>query len=120
MALEHGAVSARVSASTSETLHPSSPSRTAPRGRGAETSSEPGEPPDQEHPGPDDAGADGSRDALTGRCETFDGDGRPHDRHRAKVHHPDDQEDCHQTETALTAVEAEAHTVSPGRAGVGR
>src|SRR5439155_551255 len=42
------------------------------------------------------------------------------DGHRAKVHDPDDQEDRHQTGTALAAVEAEAQAVSPGRAGVGR
>src|SRR5882762_4806283 len=39
---------------------------------------------------------------------------------RAKVHDPDDQEDRHQTGTAVAAVEAEAQAVSPGRAGVGR
>jgi hypothetical protein len=54
-------------------------------------SSEPGCSRDQKQPCPDDDGPDGSRDALTGRCETFDGDGCRHDRHRAKVHDPDDQ-----------------------------
>ena len=44
----------------------------------------------------------------------------PDDRHRAKVHDPDDQEDHHQTGTAAAAVEAEAQAVSPCRAGVGR
>jgi hypothetical protein len=34
---------------------------------------------------------DGSRDALTGRGETFDGDGCRHHSHRAKVHDPDDR-----------------------------
>src|SRR5438876_9443717 len=61
-----------------------------------------------------------SRDALTGRCETFDGDGCRHDSHRAKVHDPDDQEDRHQTGTAVAAAKSEAQAVSPGRAGVGR
>jgi hypothetical protein len=56
-------------------------------------SSEPGCSRDQKQPCPDDDGSDGSRDALTGRCETFDGDGCRHDSHRAKVHDPDDQED---------------------------
>src|SRR2546428_9865669 len=58
--------------------------------------------------------------ALTGRCETFDGDGRRHDSHRAKVHDPDDQKDRDQTGTAVAAMEAETQTVSPGHAGVGR
>ncbi len=35
----------------------------------ADASSEPGCSPDQKQPGPDDDGPDGSRDALTGRCE---------------------------------------------------
>ena len=56
-------------------------------------SSEPGCSRDQEQPRPDDDGSDGSRDALTGRCETFDGDGCRHDSHRAQVHDPDDEED---------------------------
>src|SRR5216117_2576985 len=87
---------------------------------GTQASSEPGCSRDQKQPCPDDDGPDGSRDALTGRCETFDGDGCRHDSHRAKVHDPDDQEDRDQTGTALAAVEAEAQAVSPGRAGVGR
>ena len=33
-------------------------------------------------------GPDGSRDALTGGCETFDGDGRRHDSHRAQFAQP--------------------------------
>ena len=74
----------------------------------ANASSEPGCSRDQKQPCPDDDGPGGSRDALTGRCETFDGDGCRHDSHRAKVHDPDDQEDRHQTGTALAAVEAEA------------
>jgi len=47
-------------------------------------SSERGCARDQEQPRPDDDGSDGSRDALTGRCETFDGDGCHHDSHRAQ------------------------------------
>jgi hypothetical protein len=71
-------------------------------------SSEPGRSRDQEHSCPDDHGPDGSRDALAGRCETLGGDGGRHDSHRAKVHDPDDQEDRHQTGTAVAAVEAKA------------
>ena len=80
----------------------------------ADASSEAGCSRDQEQPRPDGDGPGGSGDALTGRCETLDRDSCRHDCHRAKVHDPDDQEDRHQTETALAAVEA----VSQGRAGV--
>jgi hypothetical protein len=69
---------------------------------------------------PDDDGPDASRDALTGRCETFDVDGCRHDSHRAQVHDRDDQQDRHQTGTAVAAVKSEAQAVSPGRADVGR
>jgi hypothetical protein len=86
----------------------------------ADASSEPGCSRDQKQSCPDSDGPDGSRDALTGWCETFDGDGCRHDRHRAKVRDPNDQEDRHQTGTAVAAVEAEAQAVSPGRAGVRR
>ena len=79
-----------------------------------DVSSEPGCSRDQERPCPDDGGSDGSRDALTGRCETFDRHRCRHDSHRAKVHDPDDQEDRHETDTAVDAVEAEAEAVSPG------
>jgi hypothetical protein len=41
----------------------------------ADASSEPGRSRDQKQPCPDDDGPDGSRDALTGRCETFGRDG---------------------------------------------
>jgi hypothetical protein len=82
--------------------------------------SEPGCSGDQEQPCSDDDGSDGSRDALTGRCETFGGDGCHHDSHRAQVHDPDDEEDRRQAGTAVAAVEAEAQAVSPGRAGVRR
>jgi hypothetical protein len=85
----------------------------------ADASSEPGCSRDQKQPCPDHDGPGGSRDALTGRCETFDGDGCRHNSHRAKVHDPDDQEDRHETDTAVGAVEAEAQAVSPGRACVG-
>src|SRR5216117_1345970 len=85
---------------------------------GTQASSEPGCSRDQKQPCPDDDGSDGSRDALTGRCETFDGDGCRHDSHRAQVHDPDDEEDRCQAGTAVAAVEAEAQAVSPGRAGV--
>ena len=42
------------------------------------------------------------------------------DRHRAQVHDAETQEDRHQTDIALGAMEAEAQAVSQGRAGVGR
>jgi hypothetical protein len=58
-----------------------------------DVSSEPGCSRDPEQPCPDDGGSDGSRDALTGRCETFDGDGCRYDSHSAQVHDPDDEED---------------------------
>jgi hypothetical protein len=74
----------------------------------ADSSSEPGCARDQKKPCSDDDGPDGSRDALTSQCETFDGDGCRHDSHRAKVHDPDDQEDRQQTGTAAAAVESEA------------
>jgi hypothetical protein len=77
----------------------------------ADASSEPGCLRDQEQPRSDDDAPDHSRDALTGRCETFDGDGCRHDCHRAKVHDSDDQEDRYETDAALGAVEAEAQAV---------
>src|SRR6266571_8613912 len=80
----------------------------------ANASSEAGCSRDQKQTCPDGDGPGGSRDALTGRCETFDGDGGRDDSHRVEVHDPDDQEDRHQTDTALAAVEAEAQTVLPG------
>ena len=77
----------------------------------ADASSEPSGSRYQKEPCSDDDGPGGSRDALSGRCETFDGDGCRHDSHHAKVHDPDDQEDRDQTGTALAAVEAEAQAV---------
>jgi hypothetical protein len=56
-----------------------------------DVSSEPGCSRDQKQPCPDDDGPDGLRNALTGRCETFDGDGC----HHVQVHDPHDQEDRH-------------------------
>src|ERR1700741_185790 len=56
-------------------------------------SSEPGCPRDQEQPSPEDDGSDGSCEALTGGCETFDGNGGRHDSHRAQIHDPKDEED---------------------------
>ena len=85
-----------------------------------DASFEPGCSRDQEQPCPDDDGSDASRDALTGCCETFDGDGCRHDSHRAQVRDPDDEEDRRQPGAAVAAVEAEAQAVSPGRAGVRR
>ena len=70
----------------------------------AHRSPEPGCSRDQEQSCPDDEGSDGSRDALTSRCETFASDGCRHDSHRAQVHDPDDEEDRHQTGTAAAAV----------------
>lgn len=55
----------------------------------ADASSERGCSRNQKQPCPNDDGPDGLRDALTGRCETFDADGCRHDSHRAKVHDPD-------------------------------
>src|SRR2546425_8501223 len=83
-------------------------------------SSEAGGSRDQKTPGPEGDGPCGSRDALTGggRCETFDGDRGRHDAHRAQVHDPETQENRHQTDIAIGAVDAEAQAVSPGRAGV--
>jgi hypothetical protein len=76
---------------------------------------------DQKQPCTDSHDPEGSRDALTGRRETFDGDGCRHDSHRAQFHHPDDEEDRRQADAALAAVETEAQPpVSPGRAGVRR
>ncbi len=60
---------------------------------------------DQKQPRRDGYGPHGSSDALTGRRQALDGDSCCHDSQRAKVHHPDDQEECHQTETALAALE---------------
>ncbi len=85
-----------------------------------DASSEPGCSRDQKEPRPDDDRPDGSRDELTGRCETFDGDRCCHHSHRAQVHDPDDEEDRRQAGTAVAAVEAEAKAVSPGRAGIRR
>ena len=68
---------------------------------------------DQKQPCPDDDGHDGSPDALTGRCETFDGDGCRHDSHHALVHDLDDQEYRRQAGTAVAAVEAEARLACP-------
>ena len=47
----------------------------------ADPSSEPGCSRDQKRPCAADDGSDGSRDAFTSRCETFDGDGCRHDNH---------------------------------------
>jgi hypothetical protein len=58
-------------------------------------SSETGCSRDQKQSCPDSNGADGSRDALTGWCETFDGNGCSHDSHHAKVHNSHNKEDCH-------------------------
>src|SRR5437879_9597741 len=77
-------------------------------------SSEPGRSHDQKQPCAEGGGPGGSRDALSGRGKTFDGDGGRDDGHRENVHDPDDQEDGHQTDTALAAVEAEAQAVLPG------
>jgi len=71
-----------------------------------DASSEPGYARDQEQPRPDDDDSDGPCDALTGRCETFDGDSCRHDSHRVQVHDPDNEEDRRQAGTAAAAVEA--------------
>jgi hypothetical protein len=81
-------------------------------------SSEPGGSRDQKQPCADGDNTDGPCDART--CESFGGDRYRYGSHRAKVHDPDDQEDRYETDTAAAAVEAEAQTVSQGRAGVRR
>jgi hypothetical protein len=73
---------------------------------------------DQEQACPDGDGSEGARGTLSRRRETFDGICCRHDNHRAQIHDPDDQEDRRQTGTAVAAVKAEAHAVSPGRGGV--
>ena len=82
--------------------------------------SEPGCSRDQKQPCRDDDSADESRDALTSRCETFEGDSCRDDSHCAKVHDCDGQKDRDQAHTALGAMEAEAQAVSPRGTGVGR
>jgi hypothetical protein len=81
-------------------------------------SSDPGCSHNQKQPCRYDEDPYGSRDAHTGRCQTFGSDGCRHDSHRAKVHDADDQQDRYQTGTALTAVEAEAQAMSPSCAGI--
>ena len=83
----------------------------------ADASSEPRCSRDEKQPCPDDDGPDGSRDALTGRRETFDGDGWSHHSHHAKVHHAYNHEDHHEIGTTAATLEAEVKAVSPGRAG---
>ena len=58
--------------------------------------------------------------ALAGRRETFDRDRYRDDSHRAEVHHPDDEQDRHLSETTAAAMQAEPQAVPPGRAGIGR
>src|SRR5262245_32721499 len=81
-------------------------------------SSEPGCSHDENQPGRDSDGSDGSRDAFTNWCEAFGRDGCGHDSHHAQIHDPDDKEDRRQPGTAATTVNAEAQAVSPGRGGV--
>jgi hypothetical protein len=85
-----------------------------------DASSEPGCLRDQEQPRPDEDSSDGSRDALTCRCEPFDGDGCCYDRHSADVHDPGNEEDRRQAGATVAAMEAEASAVWPRRAGVRR
>ena len=80
----------------------------------------PGCPRDPKQCDRNDNRSDGSRDAPTGRGETFGGDGGRYDGHRAQVHDPDDQQDRRQAGAAAAAVEAEAQAMSPGGAGVGQ
>src|SRR5258708_10068175 len=83
-------------------------------------SSEPRGSRDQEQACRDGDGPGGSRYALTGRCETLDGNGCGHNSHRDEVHDTDGQEDRYQAGAAVAAVEAEAQAVSPGPAGISR
>ena len=80
-----------------------------------DASSEPGCSCDHEQPCPDDDGSYGLRDAITGRCETFEGDGCRDDSHRAKVHDSDDQEDRNQTGTAVAAIQGGGRVARPYR-----
>ena len=59
------------------------------------TSSEPGCSHDQKQTCPDNNRPDDPHDAQTGGCDTFDSDECREDNHRANVHDPDDQKDCH-------------------------
>lgn len=68
----------------------------------------------------DDNGSDGSRDAVTGGCNVFEGDGRSDGRHRAEVHNPYDQKDQHWAGTGITAVKAEEEAVPASRLDVCR
>src|SRR5262249_50357640 len=76
-------------------------------GRRAPTSNERDRAPDQEQPGPGRESPDGSRDAATGRGETFGGDGCGDDSHRAEVHDAEGEEDRHEGGAAPRAVEGE-------------
>jgi hypothetical protein len=75
---------------------------------------------DQNQTCADDDDPDGSRNALTGRCKAFYGDGHCYERHHAKVHDPEDKQDCHQAGRAVAAAQAEAQAMAPGRARVRR
>ncbi len=81
-------------------------------------SSEPGSSRGQKQTCSDGHDPDGLRNALTDRCEAFEGDGPRHCSHRAKVHDPHNQQDRYRTGTALITVEADAQAVSPGRGNV--
>ena len=71
-------------------------------------------------PAPTSDDSNGSRDALAGWSEPLGSDGCRHDGHDAQVHDAHDQQDRRQAGAAAAAVEAEAHAVSPGGAGVRR
>ena len=85
----------------------------------AESSTEPGCPYEQIQSRSDDDDARSSCDEPCGRCESFDGDDRRYNSHRAKVHDSDHQEDRHQTGTTAAAVQAQMYAVSQGRVCVG-
>jgi hypothetical protein len=73
---------------------------------------------EQKHACADDDDSNGSRDALAGWSEPLGSDGCRHDGHDAQVHDAHDQQNRRQAGAAVAAVEAEAHAVSPGGAGV--
>ncbi len=76
-----------------------------------DASSESGRSHGQKQTCPDDDGSDGSHDALTRRCETFNVDGCSYDSHRAKIHYPGDQEDHYKIDTTVDAAESVAQVV---------
>src|SRR5580704_10407017 len=84
------------------------------------TSCDPNRVRHQEQPHRDSSRPDGPPDLLSGRRETFGGDGCGYGSHRTQVHDPHDEENHRQAGTAVTAVETEVQAVSPSRVGICR